>query len=316
MQIGDNRTYAPIVLFVYNRLEHTQKTVEALQNNLGARDSLLYIYSDGPKENSIDSVKAVRTFIKGIKGFKEIKIILREENMGLAKSVIAGVTEVINEHGRIIVMEDDLVTSRYFLLYMNEALERYKDCKDVFAVTGYSYFSRGNKRLPETYFAKLVESWTWATWDDRWKYFDPQATGWQELMENSEMRKEFDYDNSFGFTNMLYRQMELKDIDSWAVRWAYSVFQKKGLSLYPNKSLCINIGFDGTGVHCGKDEKMELVKMQEEPVCFWPKEILEQTETRKQICKEMKRQRRGYICNRVMYYLGHPVKLVMKIVKK
>lgn len=157
-------------------------------------------------------MEAVRNYIRQVEGFKDIKIIFRENNMGLAASVISGVTEVVNRHGRIIVIEDDLVTSEYFLMYMNEALQKYEECSKVYAVTGYSYFDRGNKKLPETYFARLTESWTWATWKDRWKYFDPEATGWQELMQNSSLSKAFDYDNSFGFTDMLYQQMELKKL--------------------------------------------------------------------------------------------------------
>jgi len=308
--MGINSEYAPIVLFVYNRLEHTKKTIGALRKNHGAENSLLFIYSDGPKEGSEDSVEAVRNFVKEVDGFRNVNIVFREKNIGLAASVIAGVTEVLSRYEKVIVMEDDLVTSRYFLSYMNAALEKYRDCSKVFAITGYSYFDKGNKRLPETYFAKIVESWTWATWKDRWKYFDPEATGWKKLMNNSRLRKKFDYDNSFGFSNMLYCQMKLKNIDSWAIRWAYSVFCQGGLTLYPNKSLCINIGFDGSGVHCGIDKKVRVIEMQNEPICFWPNEILEQPETRKQICRVMKKQREAHILERGMYYLKHPVKLI------
>lgn len=305
--------YAPIVLFVYNRLEHTKETVEALKKNYGAGDSELHIYSDGAKDNSVDAVKAVRDYISGIDGFKKVHIVTREENMGLAASVIAGVTEVINQHGRVIVMEDDLVVTKYFLHYMNEALQRYRNCPKVFAVTGYSYFAKGNKKLPGTYFAKMAESWTWATWKERWDYFDPAAEGWRELLEDSVMRREFDYDDSFGFSRMLYQQMEEKTIDSWAVRWAYSIYKQQGLTLYPNKSLCINTGFDGTGVHCGTDKQKKKYELHEGTVQYWPDEISEQSVTRKQICREIARQKRAYIFSRMKYYLVHPIRLFARL---
>lgn len=304
---------APIVLFVYNRLEHTKKTIEALKKNYGASDSILYIYSDGPKENSVIEVNKVRDYIQKVTGFKEIQIVLREKNLGLAASVIAGVTEVLNQYGRVIVLEDDLVTTKYFLNYMNEALQRYEQTPKVFAVTGYSYFAKGNKYLPETYFAHLTESWTWATWKERWDYFDPEAKGWKKLLEDKKMRKDFDYDNCFGFSQMLYQQMEEKSIDSWAVRWAYSVFRQHGLTLYVNRPLCVNIGFDGSGVHCGTSDREEKIELYEGEVQFWPDKVLEEPETRKQICREMLRQKHKYILGRVKYYFTHPSQVFIRL---
>ena len=143
---------APIVLFTYNRLDHTKQTVEALRANLYAKESVLYIYSDAPKtEAAGEAVQAVRDYLHTIDGFCEVYIILREENWGLARNIMDGVTEIVNQYGKIIVLEDDIVTSKYFLKYMNDALTLYKDFPQVMSVSGYMYPIE-KENLPETFF--------------------------------------------------------------------------------------------------------------------------------------------------------------------
>ncbi len=305
--------YAPIVLFVYNRKEHTRKTLEALKKNYGAAESILYIYSDGAKENTKESVGEVRDYISTVTGFKEVHIIQREENRGLAASVIAGVTEVLSCYDRAIIMEDDLVTTPFFLQYMNEALEKYESNKQVYSITGYSHFPKGNEKLPETYFMQFTSSWTWATWKDRWDKFDPLALGWQEVTNDKKQSYAFDYDGSFGMTKMLIQQMEEKSIDSWAVRWCYCVFLHKGLTLFPNKSLCMNTGFDGTGVHCGVSNEKESRDMHTGAICYFPDEISEVPQTRQEIKREMKRERKNHYKERIKYYFCNPKQMIKKI---
>ncbi|MDI6716137.1 MAG: glycosyltransferase [Actinomycetota bacterium] len=167
---------APVVLFVYKRLYHAQQTVKFLQKNDLAEQSELYIYSDGPKhEHDIEKVKEVRAYLKTISGFKTITVIEREKNLGLANSIITGVTEVIDKFGKVIVMEDDLLCSRNFLSFMNKALDHYKDDKRIFSVTGLNY----PIKIPESYkhdvyLAYRESSWGWGTWKDRW-----DKTDWQ-----------------------------------------------------------------------------------------------------------------------------------------
>ncbi len=165
-------TLAPIVLFVYNRPAHTRRTVEALQKNDLATDSDLIIYSDAPKTpEAADAVREVRDYIRSITGFRSVRIVERERNWGLANSIIDGVTSVVNEHGRIVVLEDDLITSPYFLSFMNTALETYKYDETVMHISGYM-FPIDSADLPESFFLRTASCWGWATWDRAWKCFE------------------------------------------------------------------------------------------------------------------------------------------------
>lgn len=237
---------APIVLFVYNRPAHTRQTLESLKKNELANKSELFIYSDAPKDElAILKVAEVRKYIKSIGGFKRIKIIEREKNWGLANSVLDGVTKIVNEYGKIIVLEDDLVTSPLFVMFMNEALEMYEDEQTVASIHGYIYPIDG---LPETYFIRGADCWGWATWERAWNIFEADGQKLlNELIERN-LQKEADFNNSYGFTQMLKDQIAGKN-NSWAVRWYMSTFLKDMLTLYVGKSLVKNIGLDSSGTH-------------------------------------------------------------------
>jgi len=249
---------SPTTLFVYNRPIHTKKTVEALKANKLASKSILYIYSDYPKKKEHkEDVKKVREYIHTIKGFKEIHITERKENYGLAKSVIKGTTEVINKHGRVIVVEDDLITSPKFLTFMNNMLETYKDEKKIYSITGYNYPPKLMKIPKEykydIYFSPRAGSWGWATWKDRWDKADWEVKDYNQFIKNKQLQKEFNKGGD-DMTNMLIKQMEGK-LDSWAIRWCYTLFKNNAYCIYPTKSYIDNIGMDGSGVHCGSDLK-------------------------------------------------------------
>lgn len=253
--MDDNLT--PIVLFVYNRPWHTQQTVEALQKNELARESELFIYSDAPKNNNATTkVNEVRDYIKTIDGFKKITIIERDKNWGLANSVIDGVTKIVNEYGKIIVLEDDLVTSPYFLKFMNESLKKYKSQSNVYSITGYS-FTDEIKNMDSTYFLSITSSWSWATWADKWSQFERNHEKLKQFIKNNSKHKKFNFDNSYDFISMAKDNLISKN-DSWAIHWYCCVFQKNGLTLYPNKTMVRNIGFDGSGVHCGNSQNDTL----------------------------------------------------------
>ena len=243
---------APIILFVYNRPWHTEQTLEALRKNEFADQSTLYIYCDGPKieasKKDFKSVKEVRSVIREKQWCKEVIIIEKDVNSGLSESVIKGVSEVIESHGKVIVLEDDIVVGKHFLKFMNDGLNVYESNDKVYGVSGYC-FPYSGKIIEKTFFLPIMSSWGYATWHSRW---DKINFNGKELLEKVKSKK---IGTKLNFSNISYYQMLQDQVagknDSWAVRFYVSMFLKKGVFLYPNLSLLKNIGLDGTGVHCG-----------------------------------------------------------------
>ncbi|MBQ4173511.1 MAG: glycosyltransferase [Prevotella sp.] len=242
-------TLAPILLFVYNRPLHVRRSIESLLANELAKDSELYIFSDAAKDETTQSnVNEVRQFIHSIKGFKEIHYVERTENWGLARNIIDGVTTLVNQYGRVIVLEDDLIVAPYFLQFMNDALETYKDEENVCHIQACDFTK--DPILPDTFLIKWTGSWGWATWKRAWKLFNPNG---QELLDELIRRKltyRFDFNGKYGYTRMLRNQIKGKN-NSWAIRWNASLFLADKLSLNVGKSLIQNEGFDGSGTNCG-----------------------------------------------------------------
>lgn len=242
-------TYAPILLFVYNRPEHVRRNIQALLKNELAAESELFIYSDAAKdETSQAAVKEVRAFIRSIQGFKKITITERTENWGLARSIIDGVTTLINRYGRVIVLEDDLVVAPHFLQFMNDALETYRDEERVGHIQACDFTH--DPSLPDTFLIKWTGSWGWGTWDRAWKHFNADGKVLLAELESRKLTYTFDFNGKYGYTRMLRRQIEGKN-NSWAIRWNASLFLKDILSLNVGKSLVQNEGFDGSGTNCG-----------------------------------------------------------------
>lgn len=249
--------FAPIILFVYNRPDHTRQTVEALRKNLLAEESELIIFSDAAK-NQGDKIQVsqVRQYLKTIRGFKNIRIKERPDNCGLAKSIISGVAQTVNAYGKIIVLEDDLITSPYFLKYMNDALAYYEANLSVISVSGYSYPVKA--KLPETYFLKGADCWGWATWKRGWDLFESDGRKLLSEINDKNLSYAFNYNNSYPFTKMLEDQIQGR-VDSWAIRWQASAFAKNKLTLYPGQPLVKNIGLDNSGTHCSNSIKYDTV---------------------------------------------------------
>lgn len=242
---------APILLFTYNRPAHTRQTLEALLNNELCNESELFIFSDGYKNDSDKKdVLKVREILHSIDGFKQIHIIENAHNLGLARNIIAGVTEVIEKYGKVIVLEDDLVTSRYFLTFMNEALEKFQNEEKIGHIHGYCF---PISNLPDAFLIKWAGSWGWATWNRAWKYFNPDGKALLAEIEKRKLTKSFDFNGKYPFVRMLKRQVNGVN-NSWAIRWYASLFLNNMLSLNAGKSLVQNIGLDGTGIHSGKDD--------------------------------------------------------------
>lgn len=241
-------TLAPIVLFVYNRPWHTKQVIEALLNNSLSKNSDLYIFSDGPKnEKLVKSVMDVRNYIKTINGFKSVIILEREKNIGLGNSIITGVTDILNKRDKVIVLEDDVVVSPYFLNYMNDALNLYKDIEKVGSVNSMPYPISG--KFPKSFLLRIPDSCGWATWNDRWKLFNADADFLYDEIKSRHLVKKFNIDGTYPFLQML--KWQIKGLNSsWAIRWYASLFLSGRLNLYYQKPLVNNIGWDGTGTHC------------------------------------------------------------------
>lgn len=250
---------APIVLFVYNRPDHTKKTIEALQENDLADQSDLWIFSDAAKSSKDErAVQLVRELLNP-DGFKNVHVVEREFNMGLAASVIAGASEVLLEYGKIISLEDDLITSTNFLRFMNEGLNFYRNKQEIFSISGFS-FSRQFMRLDfgddfDIYAHYRPMSWSWATWKDRWDTVDWDVSDYEFFMSDKAKQKEFERGGS-DLTRMLKYQFEGR-VDSWYIRWTYACFKQGLLNIYPRISLVNNIGHDGSGVH--KSDEVEEI---------------------------------------------------------
>ena len=241
--------FAPILLFVYNRPSHTRRCIESLLKNSLASESHLFIYADGAKDESQqEAVNEVRSYIRSIQGFKQVTLIERNENWGLARNIIDGVSTQVNRYGKVIVLEDDLIVAPYFLQFMNDALETYKDEPKVGHIQACDFTQ--DPTLPETFLIKWTGSWGWGTWDRAWKHFNPNGKELLKKLEERKLTYTFDFNGKYGFTRMLRRQIEGKN-NSWAIRWNASLFLEDILSLNVGRSLVQNEGFDGTGTNCG-----------------------------------------------------------------
>jgi len=290
---------APIALFVYNRPEHTRRTLTYLQKNLLADESRLFIFSDAAKTDD-DKVKVeqVRQLVKETTGFKSVKVILRRENLGLANSIIGGVTQLVNEYGKVIVFEDDLLSSPYTLQYFNEALTKYANEEKVMHIGAYMY-KLADTKLPQTFFFRAATSWGWATWARAWKGFEPDI---DVLLKQFDKKKtdRFSIEGTMNFWKQLEGFKAGKN-DSWAIRWYASIFLKGGLTLNPSTSLINNIGNDGSGVHSNK-ENMYHVRITQKAVKQFPVEIKEDPQAYQAI-KNFLKNRKGTLLQRGLRFV-------------
>lgn len=284
-------TYAPIALFTYNRPDHTQKAVESLLLNAEAKDSELFIFSDGPKnEKAVEGVKKNREYIHEVKklegsGFKKVTLVEREKNCGLANSLIAGITDVINKYGEIIVVEDDLVLSPFFLDFMNKGLDKYREDERIGAISAYIYSDMNN--LPDTFFIRHFHCWGWATWSRAWKLLNTDA---KDLLRQMRWKKkEFDVGGFAGAYGNLYCQHKGL-IDSWWVRYYASLFLANKLVLYPGCSLVSNNGCDGSGTHSVKgNENNVQILLASNPIILKDITIEENKKCYDEFCRHFSR---------------------------
>jgi len=255
-------TLAPIILFTYNRPEHTKQVLNALAQNMEAKHSSLFIFSDAAKQNATEAatnkVKEVRKIINAERRFAKIIVREQQDNKGLAQSVIDGVSEVFRKYNRVIVLEDDLVPSIGFLDYMNSGLELYRNDQRVSAIHAWAQKFPEKFTTEETYFIRGADCWGWGTWKRNWQLFNQDAKQLHEMLSSRSLENHFNLFGAIDYMGMLKNQIEGK-IDSWAIRWQASMFLENKLCLHPVQSLIRNIGMDGSGVHCDEavlDEEM------------------------------------------------------------
>jgi hypothetical protein len=290
---------APIALFVYNRPDHTRRTISYLQQNLLADESRLYIFCDAAKtDGDRPKVEQVRQLVNDVSGFKSVKIVLRDHNLGLAESIISGVTQLVYEYGKVIVFEDDLLSSPHTLQYFNDALTKYANQEQVMHIGAYMY-NLHDKSLPETFFYRAATSWGWATWARAWKNFEPDVDKLINQFDTLKIAR-FSIEGKMNFWKQI-EQFKAGKNNSWAIRWYASIFLKNGLTLNPSQSLIQNIGHDGTGVH-SNNEDIYHVQMARKQVSQFPDVVQENEQAYKSI-KHFLANRKGTLLQRVRRFV-------------
>jgi hypothetical protein len=276
---------APIVLFVYNRPVHALRTLQALKKNDLADKSTLYVYCDGPKANASPEergkIDSVRSIVKQEKWCGEVHVFERDSNNGLAASIIKGVTEIINRHGKVIVLEDDLETSPGFLTYMNQALQVYESEPSVMHVSGYMFLVK--KKLASTFFLNIASCWGWGTWKRAWDKFEINASFLYEQLKEKKLLHRLNIEDSTNYEKQLIQNIK-KIKTTWAIKWYATVVLNKGYCLHPFPSLVNNTGNDQSGENCGETTRYTWEELAAN-IPVEKTEVLESKQARKAMVK-------------------------------
>lgn len=242
----------PIIIFAFNRLDALKNTIASVLQNAEAAESDLFVYVDGAREHiegEKGQVHAVQEYVKTISGFKSLTYTFSEKNKGLGPSIIAGVTEIINQFGRAIVLEDDLIVQPNFLAFMRQGLDKYEKEEKIYSVCGYTNKIRISKSYNyDAYLCTRSSSWGWATWADRWNSVDWEL---EPFSQYESMKSAFNKWGGSDCYEMLKGWREGRN-KSWAIRFCFSQFLQDKLSIFPVRSLVNNEGFDGSGTNCKK----------------------------------------------------------------
>ena len=312
----------PIILFIYNRPDHTKQTLEALSNNTLASQSDLFIFADGPKNTAskeqLESIKQTRKVAASENWCKSVTLIESETNKGLARSIIEGVTEIINKYGKAIILEDDIITGKYFLEYMNEALEKYQGNKEVWHVTGWRDPIKHTKKN-KAYFYPTMDCWSWATWADRWQNYKKDAVYYKSIFTDS-MKKAFNIDGADPYMWLQIEENISGKINTWAIFWYATIFLKHGLCIAPTTSLCKNIGFDNSGVHCSENQAQTIETSIDYKITNFPKRVHINTleyKRNKNFLRKIKYKQKIDIVYEIKCLIPLPLKnCIKKILKK
>ena len=296
---------SPIAVFLYNRADKSYSCLKSLSQNPGFNDSPLYIFIDGPKsgkdKKQIEGVKKVVADFE-FKNLKKVQV--SSNNKGLANSVFQGVNKVLSLYDTVIVIEDDLILSPFFLNFINKCLNKYKH-DDVYQVSGYVW---GNSldRTNCPFIIPNVNSWGWATWKCKWKEFKLGEVNNQELKNfDTKLIKIFNLNNSYNYFKILKKHLQGK-VDSWAIQWYFFVFKNKGYTIYPPTSLVVNNGMDGSGTHTLSSNFNKRVVSG---IKFnYPKKLNFEKEFFKLFCKDLKEANNESLLKKIGIRVSHYLK--------
>jgi hypothetical protein len=239
---------APIAIFIFNRPDHLRATLATLTACAGFAGSPVVVFGDGPKRDdqrpAVEAARAVAREVLGDRCTYQFSPV----NKGLARSIIDGVKAVLAEHGRVIVVEDDLALAPGFLTYMNGALEHYKDDRHVYQVSGHTFPAPELRGSSSAVLLPWTTTWGWGTWTRAWDQLDETSAGWQQLQTDAALRRRFNLDGVYDYATLFQRQMKGLS-DSWGIRWYWTVFKRNGLVVFPPQTLVHNAGMDGSGSH-------------------------------------------------------------------
>lgn len=280
---------APTVVFAYNRPNHLRRTLSALAENYGAGETEVFVFVDGPKDESGKAAwEEVISVAKSFEGsFKNLTLNISEKNKGLAESIINGVGEIIEKYGRVIVVEDDSVSAKGFLRFMNDALDFYENDPEIWSIGGYTV----PMTIPEDYPHSVIKtgrssSYAWATWEDRWDKTDWSVSDYNSFKRSFSERRRF---NLWGSdrSGMLDNQMN-GNINSWAIRFDYAMFKNEMYNIIPVQSLIKSIGRDGSGTHDTDKSKRDdffAAELSEDELAITPEEVEVDERIRREFCK-------------------------------
>lgn len=251
---------APIIIFAFNRLEPLRACVSSLQRNKESIDSELFVFVDGPrpeKNGEQEKVETIREYVKGITGFKSLHFFFSEENKGLASSIIAGVTTIISEYGKVIVIEDDLILAPSFLCYMNQMLCYFESDSRIFQISGYSSLISDKRKFnSDIYMNARGQCWSWGTWADRWQTIDWNVSDFEDFKKDKRSRKQWKEvgHDLFGMLN----SWKKGKLNSWWIRFSYNMYRKNKYVICPMKSLVVNDGFGVDSTHCNAYDRYKV----------------------------------------------------------
>jgi translation initiation factor 2 beta subunit (eIF-2beta)/eIF-5 len=311
---------SPIVLFVYNRPSHTRRTLDALSKNQLADQSVLYVFADGANENADDTllnnIYETRQIIKERKWCKEVHLIESAVNKGLASSIVEGVTQIINTYEKVIVLEDDIITSTGFLRFMNDALNVYQLDESVMHISGYLP-PLSLTSIRQTFFINVTSCWGWATWKRSWIFFESRTLKlMNEILQKDPQLLIFNFNGKADYWRHL--EMNLNGIiDTWAIKWYASVYLNDGFCLHPFRSLARNIGADGSGTHFKGTDKVLLSQELVDDIYVVRIPIVEDEYVRLRICEYYdKSKHKQTLETRLRRYIKRGAKSILKLIKE